>query len=78
MQNPTIVDRETKNFLNKMKPNTVREFATAYWPDAAGADWKDGTLYLAYTGSYLHKLHWHKCSGVMAESLAEWIRKQTN
>lgn len=73
----TIVDRETRDFLNTMKPNTVREFATAFWPTAAGADWNGKALYLGYNGSYLHKMHWHKCSGSMAKFLADWIRKQT-
>ena len=71
----TIVDPTTKAFLNTLRPNEVREYATSYWPTAAGADWDGSCLYLGYDASHgWTKKHWHKCSSVMAKSLADWIR----
>jgi hypothetical protein len=73
----TIIDKDTKAFLNTMKPNTVREYATAFWDSACGADWDGNYLYLAYgPDANWTKKHWHKCSGVMAKSLAEWIKRK--
>lgn len=71
----TILDPVTKAFLNTMKPNEVRESATEYWPTASAADWDGSNLYLGYGASHgWTKTHWHKCSSVMAKSLADWIQ----
>lgn len=74
MTSQTIVDKETKTFLNSMSANIVREYATNYWPSASGADWDGKRLFLRYNGSI--KPHWYACSGTMAKELASWIKSK--
>ena len=74
MTDQTIVDGETKRYLNTLTPNTVREYATAFWPHVSAADWDGKNLFLGYGPDRQRiKRNWYKCSGLMAKSLAEWI-----
>lgn len=67
----TIADPETAAFLNSMRPNHVREWATSWMPSCSGADWDGQRLYLKYGRD-----HWHTCSSTMPNSLARWIKRQ--